>query len=51
MAVAKKKKKSVSAKKICRKVIKQEGINQTTGRLKKGYKYVNGKPKKVTAKK
>lgn len=47
MAVAKKKapakkKKSPTAKKICRAVIKQEGVNQKTGRLKAGYKYKKG---------
>jgi len=63
MAVAKKKttakkstttaakKKTTTAKKLCRKVIAQEGINKSTGRLKKGYKYVGGVPKKVTPKK
>ena len=48
---AAKKKTTTTAKKLCRKVIAQEGINKSTGRLKKGYKYVNGKPKKVTPKK
>jgi hypothetical protein len=36
---------------MCRTVIKQEGINSVTGRLKKGYKYDNGKVVKATAKK
>ena len=50
-------KKSTTAKKMCRKVIKQEGINQMTGRLKAGYKYKKGggvvkvTPKKAVAKK
>jgi hypothetical protein len=46
MATAKKaapkRKKSPSAKKICRSVIKQEGVNQRTGKLKTGYKYKKG---------
>jgi hypothetical protein len=37
-------------KKVCSRVIKGEGL-KVDGTLKKGYKYVNGKPKKVTAKK
>jgi hypothetical protein len=37
-------------KKICSRVIKAEGL-KVDGTLKKGYKYVNGKPKKVTPKK
>jgi hypothetical protein len=36
---------------MCRTVIKQEGINSVTGRLKKGYKYDNGKVVKVATKK
>ena len=48
--------KTTTAKKMCRKIIKQEGINQTTGRLKAGYKYKKGggvvkvTPKKTAAK-
>ncbi|MXN90139.1 hypothetical protein GR160_02785 [Flavobacterium sp. Sd200] len=37
-----KRKKSPSAKKMCRKVVKTEGINQRTGQLKPGYKYKKG---------
>ncbi len=37
-------------KKVCSRVIKADGL-KVDGTLKKGYKYVNGKPKKVTAKK
>jgi len=45
--MATKTKKRVSATKMCRTIIKQEGINSVTGRLKKGYKYENGKVVKV----
>jgi len=48
---ARKRKKTTTLKKVCRKVVKQEGINATTGKLKKGYKYKNGKPVKVKPKK
>jgi len=37
-----KRKKTVSAKKLCSKVIKREGINQRTGQLKPGHKYLKG---------
>lgn len=37
-----KKKKSVTAKKLCSKVIKREGINSRTGQLKPGYRYLAG---------
>lgn len=46
----KKRKKVVSARTICRKVIDVPGINKRTGQLLKGWHYVNGKPVKVTAK-
>jgi hypothetical protein len=36
-----KKKKSMSAKKLCSPVIKREGVKKD-GTLKKGYKYVKG---------
>lgn len=45
-----KRKKSVSAKSICRKVIKVPGINSRTGQLLKGWHYVKGKPVKATKK-
>ncbi len=41
-------KKSISARTICRKVIDQPGINKRTGKLLKGWHYVNCKPVKVT---
>lgn len=46
-------KKRISAKTLCRKVIKVPGISVRTGQLLKGWHYVNGKPTKtkVTAKK
>lgn len=43
--------KRVSAKKMCRAVIKHSGINSKTGQLKKGWKYENGTPVKAAAKK
>ncbi len=43
-----KRKKVVSAKKICRAVIKVPGINSRTGQLLKGWHYKNGKPVKAT---
>jgi hypothetical protein len=43
-----KRKKSVSARTICRKVIDQPGISKRTGQLLKGWHYVKGKPVKVT---
>lgn len=43
-----KRKKSVSARSICRKVIVVPGINKRTGQLLKGWHYVKGKPVKVT---
>jgi hypothetical protein len=46
-----KRKRSVTAKKLCRMVIDQPGINKRTGQLLKGWHYVKGKPAKVTAKK
>ena len=46
-----KRKKVVSAKSICRKVIQVAGINKRTGQLLKGWHYVNGKPVKATKKK
>jgi hypothetical protein len=46
-----KKKKTTSARTLCRKVIDVPGINKRTGQLLKGWHYVNGKPVKVTAKK
>lgn len=45
----KKPKKRVSAKTMCRKTLGTPGINKRTGQLLKGWKYVNGVPKKVTA--
>ena len=45
------KKKKATLKKVCRSVIKQEGVNQRTGKLKAGYKYKKGGGVvKVTAK-
>lgn len=41
----------MSAKKLCRKVVKQPGINSRTGQLLKGWKWENGKPVKAAAKK
>ena len=46
-----KRKKVISARTICRRVIDVPGINKRTGQLLKGWHYVNGKPAKVTAKK
>lgn len=46
-----KRKKTTSARTLCRKVIDVPGINKRTGQLLKGWHYVNGKPAKVTAKK
>lgn len=46
-----KRKKVISAKKICRMVIDVPGINKRTGQLLKGWHYVKGKPEKVTKKK
>jgi hypothetical protein len=46
-----KRKRSVTAKKLCRTVTDQPGINKRTGQLLKGWHYVKGKPAKVTAKK
>ena len=45
-----KRKKVISAKKICRAVIKVPGINSRTGQLLKGWHYKNGKPVKATKK-
>ncbi|MGQ2982134.1 MAG: hypothetical protein ACT6R1_01515 [Flavobacterium sp.] len=46
MATTKKKapakRKKPTLKKVCRSVVKQEGVNKTTGQLKKGYKYAKG---------
>jgi len=36
-----KRKKATTAKKLCSKVIKREGV-KSNGQLKKGYKYVTG---------
>lgn len=47
----KKRQKVVTAKKLCRKIIKTPGINSRIGQLLKGWHYVNGKPKKVVSKK
>ena len=44
----KKRKKVVSARKICRTVIDVPGINKRTGQLLKGWHYVKGKPIKTT---
>jgi len=44
----KKRKKVISARKICRTVIDVPGINKRTGQLLKGWHYVKGKPVKVT---
>lgn len=45
-----KRKKVISAKKICRMVIDVPGINKRTGQLLKGWHYVKGKAVKVTKK-
>lgn len=44
---ASKRKRSVSAKKVCRTILNTPGINKKTGQLLKGWKYVDGVPVKV----
>lgn len=44
---ASKRRRSVSAKKVCRTILNTPGINKRTGQLLKGWKYENGVPVKV----
>lgn len=42
MKKAIKKKAQMSARKLCRKIIPQEGVNLKTGQLKKGFRWKKG---------